>query len=349
MNKICYFNLATYSQTGGIENFNKTFLKALNVLDNITSISVYDVENKSDTKNIEYKNFNKKKITASLYLLKNIYKIEKLFVAHLNLLPIVIVSKILNPKIEVYLSIYGIEVWKKLPLVYRFFLSKIRILSISTYTTQQFKKFNLLNGDNIFYLPPAIDIKVANNFSNVYNDYEFNILSVTRLDSSDNYKGVDTILKTLPLLVKKIPNLKYTIIGKGNDQGRLKKLAKDLQVDSYVEFKGFVEYIEPYYHYCDIFALPSKGEGFGIVYIEAMKYKKPCIASDEGGQTDVVIDNKTGFLCKYDNTQCLEKKIFELYRNKNLKKEFGESGYKHLINNFTFDKFTERLKEILND
>jgi len=347
MNKICYLNLATYSQTGGIENFNKTFLKALNSLAKVTSISVYDKENDNTLENIDFKNFNKNKVKASLYLLKNIYNIDKLIVAHLNLLPIVIVAKIINPKIKIYLSIYGIEVWKKLPFMHQIFLSKIKILSISTYTTEIFTKYNNISKKNIFYLPPDTSDNIDKNFQNVYNDHEFNILSVTRLDSNDNYKGIDSMIKTIPLLISKIPNLKYTIIGKGDDKDRLIELSKELKVQNYIDFKGFVEFIEPYYQYCDIFTLPSKGEGFGIVYIEAMKYEKPCIACDEGGQTDVVLDNETGYLCKYDDTNCLSERIINLYADVEKRNQFGKNGYKHFIENFTFDKFRDRLSNIL--
>jgi len=350
MNKICYLNLVTYSQTGGIENFNKTFLKALNSLsEQTTSISVYDKENKENLQNIEFKNFNGNKVKSSLCLLKNIYKIEKLIVAHLNLLPIAMISKILNPKLKIYLSIYGIEVWKKLSFLDRYFLNKIKILSISTFTTNEFKKYNSLAGDNIFYLPPDTDVEINKHFENVYNNNEFNILSVTRLDSNDSYKGIDSMIKTLPLLIEKIPNLKYTIIGKGDDKDRLIALTKKLNVEQYVNFKGFVEYIEPYYQYCDIFSLPSKGEGFGIVYIEAMKYGKPCIACDEGGQTDVVLNNSSGYLCKYEDLECLAKNILNLKNDESLKDEFGQNGYRHLIDNFTFDRFKKRLEDILND
>jgi glycosyltransferase involved in cell wall biosynthesis len=182
---------------------------------------------------------------------------------------------------------------------------------------------------------------------NVFNDTEFNILTVTRLCSTDRYKGVDTMINTIPLLISNIPNLKYTIIGIGNDRERLEKLVNELNIEKYVDFRGFVKFIEPYYQYCDIFSLPSKGEGFGIVYIEAMKYKRPCIASNEGGQTDVILDNETGFLCEYDNVECLSKSIIKLYKDNNLRERFGKNGYKYLLNNFTFNDFSRRLFKII--
>ena len=351
MRQICYFNLATFSKKGGIENFNKTFLQALNDLCiQSVSVSVYDKENKSEYANITFKNFNTDKLAASLYVLSNIYNFDRLILAHINLIPIAIIAKILNPKIKIYLSIYGIEVWKKISWIKRKFIEKfIKIFSISSYTTKLFKNMNNMNEKSVFYLAPGINLQTQHCSNNPYMLNCFNILSVTRLDKNDDYKGVDSVIKTISFLIKKIPNLRYTIIGKGNDKERLEKLANDLNVLQYIEFKGFVENIEPYYQYCDIFILPSKGEGFGIVYIEAMKYKKPCIACDEGGQTDVVLDNKTGYLCKYDDIECLGIKIIDLYKDEKKRKLLGENGYKYLLNNFTFEKFQKRLKDILND
>ena len=193
MNKICYLNLVTYSNTGGIENFNRTFLNVLSSSFNrVTSVSVYDNKLKQEFENIDYMNFSNNKLKVLLYIIKNIYKIDKLIVAHVNLMPIVIIAKCLNPKLEVYLSIYGIEVWKKLPYMYRIFMKKINILSISSYTTDTFIKYNKIPRANIFYMGSNIYNKNLNklDFVNPYNKKEFNILSVTRLTQIDNYKGV---------------------------------------------------------------------------------------------------------------------------------------------------------------
>ena len=352
MNKICYFNLKTFSKTGGIENFNKLFLRALDDISNemVTSVSVYDNISDSTFKNIDFKNFNKNKLHASLFVLKNIFKIDQLILAHINLLPVAIIAKIIKPNLKIYLTIYGLDVWKKLPFIYRLFLKSVHILSISNYTTEIFKKYN--GGKyNISYLPPSINLSLSNeNIEiNPFDISKFNILSVCRLEKDSNFKGVDSMLKSIPLLLKSIPNIKYTIIGKGNDKERLEKLAIKLGVMEYIDFKGFVNSVDVYYKYCDLFSLPSKREGFGIVYAEAMKYKKPCIACFNGGQTDIIINKKTGLLCKYDNLNDISNKIISLYKDKQLSEELGIQGYTHLIDNFTFDKFKNNLLKILKD
>ena len=197
--------------------------------------------------------------------------------------------------------------------------------------------FNNIDPARIVIFPNCIDmIYPSSNSKSPYEKGKFNILSVTRLDIDDNYKGIDNIIKTLPVLIDKIPNIQYTVIGKGNDRERLEKLAQTLNVTDCVTFKGFVDEIEPYYEYCDLFALPSNGEGFGIVYLEAMKYRKPIIAANARGATDVVIDNETGLLCDYDDKACLSERMYELYVDIEKRQEFGANGYQYLIENFTF-------------
>jgi len=124
-------------------------------------------------------------------------------------------------------------------------------------------------------------------------------------------------------------------------------LAKELNVLEYVDFLGYVDDINAYYEYCDLFILPSKKEGFGIVYLEAMQYKKPVIAVNYGGPTDVIIDKKTGFMCEYNNINCLADKLIYLYKNKSTSITMGEYGYKHLVENFTYKHFVNRLKKVL--
>jgi phosphatidylinositol alpha-1,6-mannosyltransferase len=353
MKNICYLNLVTFSNTGGIENFNKTFLKALSHLNNgkTISISIYDKPADGNAfDGVESHNFNGNKFNAIKFLISRLRKIDILILAHVNLIPVALIAKILKPSLKVYLSIYGIDVWKKLPFFYRYILKNATIFSISTYTTETFMKFNpFIKKEQIVYLPPDTDINIKSSLENPYQLNEYNLLTVSRLDSNDSYKGIDSIIKTLPLLTEKIPNIKYTVIGKGNDKERLVDLVNKLDVQKHVEFKGFVEQIEPYYKYCDVFTLPSKGEGFGIVYIEAMKYHKPCIACNTGGATDVVLDTKTGFLCEYDDQECLAEKFLDLYHKRDLAIEFGKNGYKHLVENFTFERFKNRLSIALGE
>ncbi len=354
MKNFCFIYQNAFSQTGGIQTFNKYFISALEEISeedkNVQAefVSIYD--NEQDVKSsLPFTVLGSSKLSAFKYIIANAKNFDTYIFAHVNLAPLAIVLHFMNPKARIIFSTYGIEVWKKLPIVTEWIMNKSTILTISNFTIDELKKYNSkLKGIRLF--PCCIGSKVENIIlDNPFNAENYNVLSVTRLSSSERLKGIDTVIKALPLLKDKIPNIKYSVIGRGEDIERLQKLANDLDVSEYVEFLGFVDDINAYYQHCDIFTLPSKKEGFGIVYLEAMQYKKPVIAVNYGGPTDVVMDAKTGFLCEYDDKQCLAEKFLTLYENRKLAEEFGKNGYSHLIENFTFNEFKRRLKEVIND
>jgi phosphatidylinositol alpha-1,6-mannosyltransferase len=121
---------------------------------------------------------------------------------------------------------------------------------------------------------------------------EFAILTVARLDGRSGYKGHDRILKALPGLAAAGRKLVYLIAGAGEDQDRLEKLAQQCGVQQQTRFLGKVpsEKLPALYCAADLFALPSSGEGFGIVFVEAMACGAPAIGLALGGAPDALSD-----------------------------------------------------------
>jgi len=353
MKKVLFFYQNAYSQTGGIQAFNKYFISALEDIsaenkDFMASlVSIYD--NKEDIKSsLSVTTLNQSKLLAFKYILVNAKKYDTVIFAHVNLAPLATLLYILNPKVKILFCTHGIEVWKKLPSMTEWIMNRSTVLTVSNFSKNELLKYNHKLKD-IKLFPNCIKPQDLNReLKNPYNINEFNILSVTRLSKGEQLKGIDTMIKTLPLLIKDIPNIKYTVIGKGEDILRLQQIAKKLNVEKYIDFLGFVDEINQYYQYCDVFSLPSKKEGFGIVYLEAMQYKKPVIAVNYGGPTDVVKHNKTGFLCEYDNIHELSKYILELYFDKEKRIQLGENGFNYFSNNFTYIHYKNNLKVILN-
>lgn len=115
------------------------------------------------------------------------------------------------------------------------------------------------------------------------------ILTVGRLDSRGGYKGHDRVLRLLPELSKDHDGeVCYLIAGEGEDRGRLEALASELDVSHLTRFLGRIdnEKLPDLYRAADVFAMPSTGEGFGIVYLEAMACGTPAIGIDVGGVRD---------------------------------------------------------------
>jgi phosphatidyl-myo-inositol dimannoside synthase len=125
---------------------------------------------------------------------------------------------------------------------------------------------------------------------------EATILTVARLDGRDGYKGHDRVIRVLPQLAAGGRPVSYLVAGTGPDRPRLEAIAAALGVSSQVRFLGKVADADlpALYSAADVFALPSTGEGFGIVYLEAMACGTPAIGLTVGGAPDALCHGELG-------------------------------------------------------
>ncbi|MGC1306747.1 MAG: glycosyltransferase [Phormidesmis sp.] len=243
------------------------------------------------------------RLTLSLaaYLLR--YRPNHVFCGHINLA--VMVSQLCRTlRIPYTVLTYGKEVWYELPQREQKALAAAdRVWTISRYSRdlacQANKipqaKFNMLPcvvDGNVFTPGPASDAVIER-----YQLQDARVLTtVARLWPGDIYKGVDVTIRALPKITNAFPDVKYVVIGRGDDQPRLAKLAEELGVAEQVIFAGFVpdEALIDHYRLADVYVMPSK-EGFGIVYLEAMACGIPVIAGDDDGSADPVQDGRMGW------------------------------------------------------
>jgi len=129
------------------------------------------------------------------------------------------------------------------------------------------------------------------------------ILTVCRLAGAERYKGYDQIVRALPEVQREVPNVRYLLVGAGPDRRRIENLAAEFGVRDAVVFAGPVsdEDLPDYYNLCDLFAMPSKAEGFGIVYLEALASGKPVLAGNKDGSADALANGELGLLVDPDN------------------------------------------------
>jgi glycosyltransferase involved in cell wall biosynthesis len=126
------------------------------------------------------------------------------------------------------------------------------------------------------------------------------ILTVARLTSGDRYKGVQHLIEAMPAICAAVPGARLRVAGRGNDLPRLQALARRLSLEPFVEFLGFIsdESLADELSACRLFALPSRKEGFGLVFLEAMACSRPCLGARSGGIPEVISAN-TGVLADY--------------------------------------------------
>jgi glycosyltransferase involved in cell wall biosynthesis len=123
------------------------------------------------------------------------------------------------------------------------------------------------------------------------------LLTVGRMDSSERYKGHDRVLHVLPSLLALTPNVRYLVVGRGDDQGRLARRALELGVANHVTFAGYREDLADCYAACDLYVMPSTHEGFGIVFLEALANGRPVVAGGIDGSIEALGWGELGFLC----------------------------------------------------
>ncbi|MEG4230581.1 glycosyltransferase family 4 protein [Microcoleus sp. Pol11C3] len=228
---------------------------------------------------------------------------QRVFCGHIKLAPLI---QILCQPLGIPYTIltYGKEVWEPLPPKYQTAMRQAEsIWTISRYTRDHTCEINQLNPEKFQIVPCTVDENIFTNgpkpqdLLEQYNLVGAKILmTVARLRSSDIYKGVDVTIQALPQIAKTFPNVKYLVIGRGDDRSRLAKLADDLGVTERVIFAGFVptENLAAHYQLADAYVMPSQ-EGFGIVYLEALACGVPVLAGDADGSADPLQDGKLGW------------------------------------------------------
>lgn len=124
------------------------------------------------------------------------------------------------------------------------------------------------------------------------------ILTIGRLSASERYKGHDQVLRAMPRMLRELPDLRYLIGGCGDDEGRLRALTSELGLEDHVTFTGFIpaDELADHYRLCDLYVMPSMGEGFGIVYLEALACGRPCLVGSEDASPEAVDGGRLGFV-----------------------------------------------------
>ncbi|HTH49792.1 MAG TPA: glycosyltransferase family 4 protein [Candidatus Limnocylindria bacterium] len=284
-------------------------------------------------------------IRAALRLAR---RADCLVCAHLHQLVIAWLARGLNRRLRYCLVAHGIEVWRPYSLLERRALRGAdRILCVSEFTRHQLLRFCPgLAPERLVVVPNTFDPHFAPELNNQVSQAPFalpRILSVGRLSSADTYKGYDTLVEAMPLVRKVYPTARLRLVGKGDDLPRLTALADRLGVAGSVDFLGPLsdEALRAEYAVCDLFALPSRKEGFGLVYLEAMTYGKPCIGARAGGVPEV-LDDAVGRLVEYGNIADLADAICELVRHPRNSGVVREHAAK-----FAFPVFQRRLAAAL--
>ena len=267
---------------------------------------------------------------------------------HINLLPVAVVASWLQGA-PLLLILHGIDAWTphSSPLV-RWSLPAVdRFVAVSSHTKDRFLDWAPLTAGRGHVVPNCIDParygpgRKRGDLQARYGLEERTILlTLGRLSSDEQYKGHDEVLEVLPELAEDIPTLSYLICGDGDDRARLEAKAERLGVGERVVFAGYVPEEEKADHYrlADAFVMPGRGEGFGIVYLEALACGTPVVASSADASREAVRDGDLGVVVDPGDSEDVKRGIRKALRT--------PQGVPDGLEYFSTERFRERWQRV---
>jgi glycosyltransferase involved in cell wall biosynthesis len=274
--------------------------------------------------------------------LKNARGCDRIICGHVAQLPVAWDAKKLNPRLRYHLVAHGIEVWRDFPLVERLALRGAEsIFCVSDFTrTELLAHCPGLRPERVLVVANALDPFFAIGPGRPLSTCPPVILTVGRLTYDDRYKGIEHLIAALPAVRAAIPGATLRIVGRGNDLPRLQNLARQHGVLAEgTEFLGFVEdkQLAEELGSCRLFALPSKKEGFGLVFLEAMAHGRPCLGARAGGIPEVITP-ETGVLSEYGDIPGLAAACITA-----LRRDWDEASILARAESFSYSPFKARL------
>ncbi len=244
---------------------------------------------------------------------------------------------------------HGTEVWTPLPRLRRWALRRASAVGcVSDHTAGRVQQVQgvepaccvrLINS-----LPavPAAAVETAAGEGGAGEPGPLRVLSVTRLHPAEP-KGIDLMLRAIATL----PAVEYTVVGTGEALPALRRLAAELGIAARVRFAGALSDAERDAELarCEVFALPSRGEGFGIVYLEAMIAGKPCLAADVGGAPEVVVHGQTGLVVA-PAVEPVRAALQKLAASAELRRRLGQAGRERVAQCFSYPQFRARAEAL---
>ncbi|MUG94053.1 glycosyltransferase [Scytonema sp. UIC 10036] len=256
---------------------------------------------------------------------------------------------------------HGIEAWNiKNSAIKTALHHADRILAVSNYTRDRLLAEQNLKPNKVCLLPNTFDsshFQPAPKPAYLLAQHKLKpeqpvILTVARLAEVERYKGYDQVLKALPQIRHTIPDVHYIIVGKGDDRPRIEQLITQLDLQDCVTLAGFVadEQLCDYYNLCDVFAMPSKKEGFGIVYLEALACGKPVLAGNQDGATDALCHGELGALINPDDVEAIALTLIQILQGAypNTLIYQPEALRQKVIEHFGFERFQQTLATLVD-
>lgn len=365
--RVLFYYLSAFSNTGGIEKFNRCFIKALNDIAEQGSITpsvvgVYDTD--ADPLYIKpsyFLGFRKKRGPSVFHVIRAAFRTDILILGHINLAVAGWIVKLIRPSCKVFIVAHGIEVWNKMHLEKRWALKLAdKILCVSNYTKNQLVLKNGIHQRKLLLFPNTIDPYFV--FPAEFDKPEYLlqrygltsqhkvIMTLSRLVSSEKYKGYDRVIAALPAILKMCPDAVYILAGKYDD-GEKKRLGQLLEIHGLTDkviMTGYLPDSEVTDHYrlSDVFIMPSRKEGFGIVFLEALVSGVRVVGGNQDGTVDALVNGALGTLINPSKISEISDAVIDVL---NSPAPDPIKLQESVLHYYRYEKYRSRLKKYLEE
>ena len=272
----------------------------------------------------------------------------------------VLASRLLN--IPLFLFAYGSEFSQTPPLEFsRKFTVRAaaRVICVSSYI-RSFVLGDGVSPEKVLTIRSGVDLREidafrSRNSSGRFSDLDaafppgcLNVLTVSRLMDR---KGIDRVIEAMPAIVRRVPGTRYVVVGDGGDRERVHGLASRSPVRSSITFLGPLTGDRKFecYSRCDVFALPAREDGFGIVVPEANAFGKPVVGGRSGGMPEAITHEENGLLVDPDSADEIADAIARLLETPAEAHRLGSNGRRRVENEFTWEAGAAALLSIVRD
>ncbi|HKB14044.1 MAG TPA: glycosyltransferase family 4 protein [Vicinamibacterales bacterium] len=242
----------------------------------------------------------------------------------------------------------GVEAWKPLTWMQRAAIDRTeRLVAISAHTRDRFRDANPAFAHRAVDVchPGVDDTQLASGI----RDARPTALIVGRMASDERYKGHDALLDVWAEVMRALPAATLRVVGDGDDRPRLEQKAAALGLNGRVVFLGRIgdETLAGEYERCAAFVMPSRDEGFGFVFVEAMRAGRACLAS-RGAAAEVVDDGVSGLVVDPADAGQLARSVVQLLRDRDAADRMGARGRARFLRDFTEARFRERFTALVD-
>jgi len=243
--------------------------------------------------------------------------------------------------------LHGIEAWKPVTWIQRAGLERSeRLVAVSEFSRDRFRDANpQFRNRQVDVCHLGLAAAPASDGS---SDAAPSALIVGRMAADERYKGHDLLLDIWRDVLADVPGAVLRIVGDGDDRARLEQKTAALNLGGQVVFLGRVsdERLANEYQRCTAVVMPSRGEGFGLVFIEAMRAARGCIGC-RGSASEIILDGETGLVLEPDDRAQLRQAVVRMLRDRSATAAMGVRGRARFLEHFTEDHFRRRLAALM--